>query len=140
MKPSAALGRAFTRRGAVTRAAAFTALHALLAAPLGGCSAAALAGISAAGSVAGAIHEFAQVGGDIVAATAVACQDLAAAHARAPGNAALPWYDTLCSNVSPSNPNLDTGSPAWVAAGLAKVQPEPTVPYRPIQKPNRPNP
>jgi hypothetical protein len=96
---------------------------------LGGCAAPALlAGVSAAASIASAAHQFALVGGDIVAATALACQELPAAtaaeqqRAAAPGTAAAPWYAALCGNLRPDNPNLNTGSPAWVAAGLARME------------------
>jgi hypothetical protein len=99
------------------KGAAFTVL---LCALLTGC-AAAPAVIAAVASGASLAHSLYTVGGDIVAATSVACEALPAAHARAPGNAALPWYDALCGRLDPANPNLDTGSPAWVAAGLAKV-------------------
>lgn len=81
---------------------------------LPGCAAAILSGLTLA-------DQLIKTGDDTLALTAVACQDLTAAHQRAPGNAALPWYDALCNNLRADNPSLDRSSPIWVAAGLAKV-------------------
>jgi hypothetical protein len=77
------------------------------------------------------VHSALQVGEDILAAVAISCQALPAATAaeRArkgaaadqPTASAIPWYSALCNDLRPSNPNLDAGSPAWVAAGLAKI-------------------
>jgi len=101
--------------------------------PLTGClSPGVLAGIAAAGSVAGAGHSFFQVGSDIVAATAVACQDVPAAKAASadlvrrgvrsvPGHMSLvASVDGLCGNVTPEA--LDRGSPAWVGQVVAKLE------------------
>ncbi len=95
---------------------------------LNGC-AGPLAAISAIASVAGAAHSLYQAGGDIVAATAVACQGLPAAQAAeqraiaagrlTPDKASTPWYGALCNDLRPEK--LDTGSPAWVSAGLSKI-------------------
>ncbi len=105
----------------------------IMAMPLTGCvSPAVLAGIAAAGSVAGTAHQFFQVGEDIVASTSTACQDVPAAEARSAGlvrrgvrspagHASLvSSVDALCGRVAPST--LDMGSPAWVGQMVAKLE------------------
>ncbi len=98
-----------------------------------GCvSPAVLAGIAAAGSIAGAAHQFFQVGEDIVSAVSIACQDVPAAEARSAalvrrgvrspaGHASLvSSVDALCGHVAPST--LDVGAPAWVGQMVAKLE------------------
>ena len=100
---------------------------------LGGClGTGALAAISAASGVLGLAHNLYQVGGDIVAATAVSCRKLPAAEASersrvaagrlAPSAMATPYARGLCDNLRPDNPALDAGSPAWVATIAAEAK------------------
>lgn len=101
---------------------------------LSGCAAApaVLSGLGAAASVAGYVDKLYTAGADIVAATAAACTQLSAAQAAeraqvaagvlAADATATPWYAALCDNLSPSNPNLNASSPAWVATGLTKIR------------------
>ncbi len=100
---------------------------------LSGClPASVLAGIAAAGSVAGAVHSFALVGDDIVAAVSIACQDVPAAKATSaelvrrgvrsvPSHMSLVAHaDGLCSHVTPTT--IDVASPAWVGQMVAKLE------------------
>lgn len=101
--------------------------------PLAGCvGPAVLAGVSAAASVAGAVHSFALVGEDIVSAVSVACQDVPAAKTASAtlvrrGVRSVPAHmslvssiDALCGRVAPST--VDAGSPAWVGKVVAKME------------------
>lgn len=80
---------------------------------LSGC-AAALPAISAAASVAGAMHSFLQVGEDVVALSASACQSMA----QLPPDAADPWYAPICGDLRPSR--LDAGTSLWLAEGVGR--------------------
>lgn len=91
-----------------------------------------LAGLATAVTVAQAGHSFFQVGEDIVAATAVACQDVPVAKAASanlvrrgirsvPGHMSLiAAVDGVCNAVTPSS--LDVAAPAWVGQVVAKLE------------------
>lgn len=113
--------------------AALTMAGSMILTGCGGAMLPILAGISAAGSVASAAQSLYQVGGDILAATAIACRELPGAEAAEqrkvtfgtlPAAAMMtPWVRALCDDLRPGNPNLDVGSPAWVAGIVGKQSP-----------------
>ncbi len=124
-------------RRAPRRRALAAALAILAALSLVGCGGAALgvvAGITLAGQVAGAAHSFYQVGGDIIAATSVACADLPEARAKsawavAVGLRPLAAHAALersaaaiCDWASPDNPAINVATPAWLGRVTAKLE------------------
>ena len=108
----------------------------MLSLTLAGCGPAAIAAIGTAASISTAVytlgHNALLASADIIQATAIACRALPQAKAaelarigagiERPDRAATPWYEALCDRLSPTNPNLNASSPAWVAAGLTKVE------------------
>lgn len=86
-----------------------------------------MAGIAAAGGVANAVHSFYQVGGDILAVTAAACQRYAVAAALNPRDAAAadPWYSRICNRISPDNRDITVGTAAWVGEGAGRLSKPP---------------